>query len=104
MRREASGSSFPVAGSTRSPSRRQRSPALGPLALRARSEAASLRTAGGGLDSARLERAIGELALALKTVQRLAVEKGLCTESEFYEKLREIDLEDGQADGKAPVG
>jgi hypothetical protein len=50
-----------------------------------------------------LERAIGELALAIKTVQRLAVEKGLCTAQEFQDKLAQIDREDGISDGQAPV-
>jgi len=38
--------------------------------------------------------ALGELALATKAVQRLMVEKGLCSHEEFARKLREIDLED----------
>lgn len=61
---------------------------------------ARLRTAGGGVDSVRLEKALGELALAVKTVQRLAVEKGLCTADELQRKLVEIDREDGRADGR----
>lgn len=63
---------------------------------------ARVRTQSGGVDAAHLERALGELALAVKTVQRLAVEKGLCTPAEFQEKLRQIDLEDGRGDGRAP--
>ena len=46
-------------------------------------------------------RALGELALAVRTVQRLCVEKGVCTEAEFQQRAREIDLEDGRADGMA---
>ena len=68
-----------------------------------RTEIAGLRTTRGGVDDDRLLNALGELALAVKTVQRLAVERGLCTEAEFQRRAREIDLEDGQADGKAPV-
>ena len=68
-----------------------------------RHELASLRHQGGGLDAARLERALGELALAVKTVQRMAVEKGLCTEAEFAQRMQRIDLEDGRADGQAPL-
>jgi len=64
---------------------------------------AKLRTSAGSIDANRLERVIGELALAVKTVQRIAVEKGLCTADEFKSKLREIDLEDGHEDGRAPV-
>ena len=66
---------------------------------RLRTEMNSLRNSG-GLDDARVVTAIGELALAVRTVQRLCIEKGLCTESEFRERAREIDLEDGRADGK----
>ena len=62
----------------------------------------SIRSSRGDVDSERLLRAVGELALAVKTVQRLAVEKGLCTEAEFQRRLREVDLEDGRADGMAP--
>lgn len=68
-----------------------------------RSEIGQLRRSGGGLDNARLEQALGELALAVKTVQRLAVEKGLCTQQELVRKMQEIDLEDGRADGQAPL-
>jgi hypothetical protein len=64
----------------------------------ARAEASAMRTSGGSVDAARLERALGELALATKTVQRLMVEKGLRTHEEFARKVREIDLEDGLAD------
>lgn len=77
----------------------------------ARDEAAQLRSEvdalrhqrSGPLDDERVLRAIGELALAVKTVQRLCVEKGLCSESEFHRRLREIDLEDGRADGMSPT-
>jgi hypothetical protein len=71
-------------------------------AARSRSEAASVRAPTGTIDVDRLERAIGELALAVKTVQRIAVEKGLCTPAELHQKLSAIDQEDGQADGRAP--
>jgi hypothetical protein len=68
-----------------------------------RSEMDTLRTTRGDLDPERLLRAIGELALAVKTVQRLAVEKGLCTDAEFRQRAAAIDLEDGRADGRAPI-
>lgn len=64
----------------------------------------AVRSTGGGIDAARLERALGELALAVKAVQRLAVEKGLCTEDEILETLQRVDREDGRADGRAPIG
>ncbi|MBL8843058.1 MAG: hypothetical protein JNL90_16180 [Planctomycetes bacterium] len=68
----------------------------------ARAEAFALRNTGGAsgaAGSAALERAIGELALAVKTVQRLAVQKGLCTAAEFQQTMEQIDREDGRADG-----
>lgn len=67
-------------------------------------EAARIRASGGGIDAARLEAAIGELALAVKTLQRVAVEKGLCTRGELERAMERIDLEDGRADGRAPAG
>jgi hypothetical protein len=70
---------------------------------RLREEVAMRRGPGEAIDADRLERAIGELALAVKTVQRLAVEKGLCTADEFQRKLRQIDAEDGRSDGRAPL-
>lgn len=72
-------------------------------ATQARAEAMALRGAGGSVDLERLERALGELALAVKTIQRIAVEKGLCSPEEFRRKLQAIDLEDGAADGRAPL-
>lgn len=66
-------------------------------------QAAAVRTTGGGVDAARLEQALGELALAVKTVQRTMVDKGICTSEELHGKLRQIDLEDGTADGRAPL-
>ena len=72
-------------------------------ATQARMEAASLRSSGGNVDVQRLERAIGELALATKTLQRMMVDKSVCSAQEFGEKLRQVDLEDGRADGQAPI-
>lgn len=69
----------------------------------ARNEAFQLRNSSGGLDDARLEKAIGELALAVKTIQRLAVQKGLCTPDEFAQTMRQIDREDGIEDGRSPL-
>jgi hypothetical protein len=64
-------------------------------------QAAAVRGATGSLDAERLEHAIGELALAVRTVQRMLIEKGVCTQQELHDKLRAIDLEDGRADGRA---
>ncbi len=72
-------------------------------AQQARSEAWQMRSSGGGIDATRLEKALGELALAVKTIQRIAVEKGLCTPDELQRKMREIDREDGIEDGRAPM-
>lgn len=72
-------------------------------AAAARAELASIRHSNGGVDTGRLEDAIGELALATKTLQRLLIEKGVCNLSEFSALMHQIDLEDGRADGKAPL-
>ena len=72
-------------------------------ALSARAELAALRASGGGIDSERLEAALGQLALATKTVQRLVVAKGVCTPDELVSMMNSIDLEDGRADGRAPI-
>jgi len=66
-----------------------------------RAELAAVRTGAGSVDGARLQQALEELALATKTLQRLLVEKGVCTQEELARKLREVDLEDGVADGRA---
>lgn len=66
----------------------------------ARSEAFALRS-GGSARPPELERAVGELALAVKAIQRLAVKKGLCSAQEFERAMAEIDAEDGRADGMA---
>ncbi|HKE01034.1 MAG TPA: hypothetical protein VKE69_08495 [Planctomycetota bacterium] len=71
---------------------------------RTRLEAARVQGAAGAVDAARLENALGELALAVKTFQRIAVEKGLCTREELQAKVRQIDLEDGVEDGRSPIG
>ena len=72
-------------------------------AAAARAEAAAVRGAGGSVDTARLERALGELALATRTVQRMMIEKGLCSHEEFAARLQQVDVEDGRADGRLPV-
>lgn len=72
-------------------------------AAEARRELASVRGGAGGVDGARLERALGELALATKTLQRLLVDKGVISHGELTEKLRVIDREDGREDGRAPL-
>lgn len=68
-----------------------------------RNELRSLHARGGGVNQEHLEKAVGELALAIKTIQRLAVEKGLCSNDEFQRKMREIDAEDGRVDGRSTL-
>ena len=72
-------------------------------AIEARLEAARVNQ-GGRVDAVRLERALDELALATKTMQRLLVAKGVCTAEEFRNKLQQVDAEDGQIDGRTPIG
>lgn len=72
-------------------------------AAQLRREVASLRGSRGDIDGDAMLRAVGQLALAVKTVQRLCVEKGLCTEAEFHRRLREIDAEDGRSDGMSSL-
>ncbi len=68
---------------------------------RMQSELAAVRSSGGGVDVARLQVTLEELALAVKTLQRTMIEKGVCTSEEFDRTLRRIDLEDGTADGRS---
>ena len=72
-------------------------------AAKARAEAMSVRSGGGGIDAARLDQTLGELALALKAVQRTLIDKGVCTPEELHKKVTAIDLEDGKADGRVPI-
>ena len=71
-------------------------------ATNARVEAA-MRSPAGGVDSEKLETAIGELALAVRTLQRLMIDKGVCSAEELHQKLQQVDLEDGKADGRTPI-
>lgn len=72
-------------------------------AAQARAELASVRSSGGSVDAARLQATLEELALATKALQRVLVEKGVCSSEEFGKALREIDMEDGVADGRRRV-
>lgn len=75
-------------------------------ASEARREAALIRNSlagGSSVDSERLVRAIEELALSIKTVQSMLLEKGVCNQVELSELLRRIDLEDGLEDGRTPL-
>jgi hypothetical protein len=71
-------------------------------ARQARAELASMH-GNGFVNGAQLERALGELALATKTLQRLMVEKGVVSHDELAKRMREIDREDGAEDGRARI-
>jgi hypothetical protein len=72
-------------------------------AERARAEAMQVRAPAGTVDATKLERTLGELALAVKAMQRTLIDKGVCTPQELHDKVTAIDLEDGKADGRAPI-
>ena len=72
-------------------------------AAKARAETMNVRSGSGGIDNARLEQALGELALAVKAVQRTLIDKGVCTPEELHKKVTALDLEDGRADGRSPI-
>lgn len=72
-------------------------------AAEARASLHAIQRGSGGVDVARLERSLEELALATKTLQRMLVEKGLCDQRELAARARQIDLEDGVADGRTPL-
>ncbi len=71
-------------------------------AAEARAEIARVRGSS-GVDEERLVRAIEELALATKTVQRVLVDKGIVSQSELEDTIRRIDREDGREDGRTPL-
>lgn len=62
-----------------------------------------LRQQNGSVDQERLVRAVGELALAVKTLQRAVLEKGLTTEAELRRIAQDIDRADGRLDGQTPL-
>lgn len=66
----------------------------------ARAELAAVRTSG-GVDGARLQVALEELALATKALQRILVAKGVCRADELADMIRTIDREDGVEDGRS---
>ena len=71
-----------------------------------RAELAAVRSNGGGggnVDEERLVRALEELALGVKTLQRMMLDKGVCSRQEFSELLQAIDREDGREDGRSPI-
>jgi hypothetical protein len=72
-------------------------------AAEARAELSAVRRGEGGVDAARLQRALEELALGVKTLQRMMIDKGVCDAGEFKALLDRIDREDGAADGRSPV-
>ncbi len=68
-----------------------------------RQEISSIRQSDGSVHSERLSDAVGALALATKTLQRMMIEKGVCTQAEFSALLTQVDIEDGRQDGQAPL-
>ena len=70
---------------------------------RTRAEAVHVRGGAASVDVARLEQTLGEMALAVKAVQRTLIDKGVCTPEELHQNVIAIDLEDGKADGRSPV-
>ena len=74
-------------------------------ALSVRSSASSVArmSPSGSIDGERLQRALEEMALATKTIQRVLVEKGVCSSDELGAMLRKIDGEDGRLDGRSPL-
>ncbi len=70
-------------------------------AAAARAELSSFRSGGSGVDAGRLQAALEELALATKALQRVIVDKGLCSADELRSAVRAIDREDGVEDGRA---
>lgn len=71
-------------------------------AMESRLEAARVNQ-GGSVDAQRLERALGELVLVTKTIQRLMVEKGVCAHDELRDTVQCVDAEDGRRDGHASI-
>ena len=72
----------------------------------ARAELQALRRSGGGandVDVERLQHALEELALATKTLQRMLVQKGVCSPGELEALIDRVDREDGRADGRSPL-
>jgi hypothetical protein len=47
-----------------------------------------------------IEDEVGQLALFVRTLFRLSVEKGSISKAEFLETARAIDAQDGKADGR----
>lgn len=47
-----------------------------------------------------LEQDVGELALLCKTLMNLLLEHQVCTGKQLEDMMRQVDLEDGVADGK----
>lgn len=63
-------------------------------AHRARSELSSMHRHG-YVHGTKLERALGDLALATKTLQRVLVEKGICSSEDLASAMERIEREGG---------
>lgn len=69
----------------------------------AKEEASAIRQEAGRLDIDRLEQAIGELALAVKAMQRLLVARGHIDPDALARMVDTVDGEDGRRDGRASL-
>ena len=80
-------------------------------AVAARAEIAQLRREAAAAESGQddlvdidqLEDVLGELALSIKTLQRVMVQKNLVSKAEFAAILKAVDIEDGVEDGRSPL-
>ncbi len=83
----------------------QKSSQLGGLIQMAQSKMGGIGNALGGTGTTSgttkaTDDYVGELALYVRVMMELMIEKGLVTREEFEQKFNEIDLQDGKADGK----
>jgi hypothetical protein len=72
-------------------------------AKQARDDLYAVRAREGGVDVERLQRALEELSLATKALQRMMIEKKICSPGDFRGMLEQIDREDGRIDGRSPL-
>ena len=63
-------------------------------------ESAEIRSRSTADTVEQLTRRIGTLELALETVVRIVVERGLISEQDFLQLVQKVDAEDGYIDGR----
>jgi len=54
----------------------------------------------GEIDAKALEQSLAKLSLAVRTLHRVLVTKGVCTAEEIQRTLRQVDLDDGRENGR----